>query len=84
MGRALAGVLGPLALVVVIVRSLRHATPTTEAMLTGLVAMFAFAIVGAIAGRVAATVMEDAVRSQVVAELAASAAENGREPTAKA
>ena len=80
MGRALAGVLGPLALVVVIVRSLRHATPTTEAMLTGLVAMFAFAIVGAIAGRVAATVMEDAVRSQV----AASAAENRREPTAKA
>jgi hypothetical protein len=67
--------MGPLALIVVIARSVRYATPPTEAMLTGFVAMFAFATVGAIAGRIASAVIEDAVRSQVAAELAAGATE---------
>jgi hypothetical protein len=66
-----------LALVVVIVRSLRHSVAASESMLTAVVAMFAFAIVGAIAGRIASAIMEEAVRSQVAAELAAGAAEKG-------
>jgi hypothetical protein len=75
--------MGPLALVVVIVRSLRYATPAAEAMLTAMVAMFVFAIVGAIAGRVASAVVEEAVRSRVAQELAPGGVDGAPSPTAK-
>jgi hypothetical protein len=61
--------LGPLALIVVVVRSVRHGAPVNDAVLAAVVAMLAFAIVGAIAGRIAGAVMADSVRDQVAAEL---------------
>ena len=77
MGRTLAGVMGPLALIVVVVRSIRYAAPVNDAVLTAVVAMMGFAIVGAVAGRIASAVMADAVREQVASELAAAAATMG-------
>jgi hypothetical protein len=72
LGRALAGVMGPLAFIVVVIRSMRCATPVNDAVLTALVAMIGFAIIGAIAGLIASAIITDAVREQVAAELASA------------
>jgi hypothetical protein len=74
--RSLAGILGPLAFVVVTVRAIRYSTPLGESVLTALIAMFVFAAVGMIVGKIAESAIEEAVRGRVVEELAQTDQEN--------
>ena len=80
MGRAYAGVLGPLAFLTVLAQGLVHSASAQETLWRATVALVAFAVIGCIAGQVAGWIVEDAVRGRLTAEMARRAAEN---PAAK-
>ncbi|MCA9099799.1 MAG: hypothetical protein KDA63_01530 [Planctomycetales bacterium] len=70
MGRSYAGVLGPLAMVSVLVRGWLQSASTESTLLAGTGALFAFAAVGWVIGRVAQSIVDDSVRARIAAELA--------------
>lgn len=73
MGRTYAGVLGPLALVVVVVRCLRYGSGAESTMFGASLCLVGFAGIGYLAGRLAQWIVDESVRSRVEAELAARA-----------
>ena len=74
MGRTYAGILGPLALVVTVLRALRTQAGVEQTLGQGLLWMFIFAAVGFAIGLWAEWIVEDSVRGQVAEKLAAVAA----------
>lgn len=82
MGRIYAGVLGPLAFLTVTVRGLVHGSVGGDIMLMASLCLFGFALVGYVSGELAGWIIEDSVRTQITAEVAA--AEQEAKPTATA
>ena len=82
MGRIYAGVLGPLAFVVIAVLGLLHSSDAEKTLLAGCCLMFVFAAIGFVIGQLAEWSVEDAVRSRLRVELAAQQAahSSGRKP----
>ncbi len=74
MGRAYAGVLGPLAFVAMLLRGLRHNWPAESALLAAWLGLVALAAVGLVIGRLAGWIVEEAVRGRMMAEMAAQEA----------
>jgi hypothetical protein len=71
MGRLYAGVLGPLAMVVVICRGLLNSSGPAGTFTTATLALAGFAIVGAILGHIAQSTVDESVRQKIEQELAA-------------
>jgi hypothetical protein len=70
MGRTYAGVLGPIAFVTVLTRSLIGGGSADSTLSTAILCLFGFAALGFVVGQVAELVVWDAVRSRLHRELA--------------
>jgi hypothetical protein len=84
MGRAYAGVMGPLAFLMVVVRSLSRAGAVESTVFQAAVGLFAFAAIGYVIGQLAGWIVDDSVRAQLAAEMAARAKPNPESATAGA
>ena len=73
MGRAYAGVLGPLAFLTVLVRSLLRSVAVETTVWQAVAALFVFAAIGALIGQIAGWIVDDSVRGRLAAEIAAHA-----------
>lgn len=70
MERAYAGILGPLAFVTMLARNwFAESAPSTK-LAQAWLALVAFAVLGFIIGWIAARIVEDSLRAQILAELA--------------
>lgn len=74
MGRRYAGVLGPLAFAIVVLRGLLHASSVESTLLCASISLMGFAAVGFITGQTAEWIIQDGVRSQFAARVAAQQA----------
>ena len=85
MGRVYAGILGPLAFLSVLVRGWKNGWPTESSLLSAWLAFVALAAIGYIVGRLAEWIVDESVRTRMLAELAArEAARTAEAKTAKA
>ena len=84
VGRIYAGVLGLLALVVVLIRGLRYGGGAESTMITATLVLLGFASLGLVVGTLAQWIVDDSVRSVVEAELAvgSNADQQGKPPAA--
>jgi hypothetical protein len=73
MGRAYAGILGPLAFLTVLVRCLLRSVAVETTVWQAVAAMFLFAAIGGVMGQIAGWIVDDSVRAQLAAEIAAHA-----------
>ncbi|MGE0606755.1 MAG: hypothetical protein AB7O62_06480 [Pirellulales bacterium] len=71
MGRNYAGVLGPLAFAVVLIRGAWGASSFAATMGTACLALWTFGAVGYVTGRIAEWIVEESVTNKLSAELAA-------------
>jgi hypothetical protein len=71
MGRAYAGILGPLAFAVSIARGVAAGSGVEGTLLAATVALFVFAAIGYLAGQTAEYLVNESVRSQFQAAMAA-------------
>ena len=71
MGRAFAGILGPLAMATVVLRALRHGAAIEATLQWATISLCMFAVVGYLLGSLAEWTVEESVRSKVAAEVAA-------------
>jgi hypothetical protein len=76
MGRSYAGILGPLAFAVTVLRGMLAGHGAEGTLQTACLAMFAFAALGYVLGRAAALIVDDSVRAGFRAELEALEAED--------
>jgi hypothetical protein len=81
LGRAYAGILGPLAFLAVIVRGWRHGWPADSILLSAWLAFVALALVGLVIGWLAGWIVDDSIRTRMLAEMAAR--EAAREASAR-
>jgi hypothetical protein len=79
MGRTYAGILGTLAMVVVICRGLKDSAGVEGTLTLAIAALAIYAIVGSIVGQIAQATVDESVRLKIEQQLASSAA-NGRTP----
>lgn len=85
MGRVYAGILGPLAFLAVAVRGWKNGWPTESSLLSAWLAFVALAAIGYIVGRLAEWIVDESVRTRMLAELAArEAARTAEAKTAEA
>ena len=77
MGRLYAGILGPLAMAVVICRGAKDSGGLQGTLTMAMLSMVAFALLGAILGHIAQTTVDDSVRLKIERELAARNAASG-------
>ena len=82
MGRTYAGILGALAMSVVIGRGLMAAGDVEATLATATLALAAFAILGAILGHLAQNTIDESVRTQLEQQLAHHAAPRAKEAAA--
>ena len=71
MGRSFAGTLGPLAMILIIVKGFRNASGVEATLWSGVLALVVMASVGYLLGELAAWVVEDSVRTKIANEIAA-------------
>ncbi len=69
MGRQFAAILGPLAMVIVLLRSAWQGAGTNAALTTAIFSLMIFALVGWVVGRIAETTVRDFVRLRFETEL---------------
>lgn len=69
MGRAYAGILGPLALALIVVRGLKEQAGVETTLAAALGGMVLFAGLGYLAGRLAEHLVDEAVRTQFTAAM---------------
>ena len=69
MGRMYAGVLGPLAFTTILARSLVHGSGAEATLKTAILCLFAFTVIGYVAGRIADSIVIDSVRARFQEEL---------------
>jgi len=79
MGRAFAGTLGPLAFACVVARGLVAGSGVEGTLATASAALYVFAIIGYIVGQLADFLVNDSVRIQFQAAMAAWDAKHGSE-----
>ena len=85
MGRVYAGILGPLAFLAVVIRGWKNGWPTESSLLSAWLAFVALAAIGYIVGRLAEWIVDESVRTRMLAELAArEAARTAEAKTAEA
>jgi hypothetical protein len=65
LARIYAGILGPLAFAISVVRGLIHAWSPETTLLTAWVSLWAFAMLGAALGWLAGRIIEEEVRTQI-------------------
>ena len=82
MERAYAATLGPIALIVTLVRGWFQGGGVESVLLTGWMALWIFTGLGFLAGWLAQTIVESAIRERFAAELAATDAERARKTNA--
>lgn len=70
MGRVYAGILGPLAMAIVIGRGLVESGGIVGTLTNATVALAAFAALGAVLGHIAQTTIDESVRTQLEQQLA--------------
>ncbi len=70
MGRVYAGILGPLAMAVVICRGWLDSGGVEGTLSTATIYLIVFAVVGALIGHLAQTTIDESVRSQLEQQLA--------------
>ncbi len=78
MGRIYAGILGPLAMAVVIGRGLVSAGGVEGTLTSATVSLAAFAVLGAILGHLAQNTIDESVRTRLEQQLADHAQEGAR------
>ena len=74
MGRLYAGILGHLAMLLVIVRGIRNGANSDTTLLIATLALVGFGLLGYIAGVLASSIVEQSVRTRVAEEIEALAA----------
>jgi hypothetical protein len=79
MGRAYAGILGPLALVLVVLRGLKEQAGLETTLAAALGGLVLFAGLGYLAGRLAEHLVEEAVRTQFTAAMEQWRASSGHD-----
>ncbi|MGD9632070.1 MAG: hypothetical protein AB7G28_25025 [Pirellulales bacterium] len=70
MGRIYAGILGPLAMTVIIVRGIKDSAGIEGTLTIAIVALTAYAILGAVLGRIAQATVDESVRWKIEQQLA--------------
>lgn len=75
MGRTYAGILGPLAMVTVVARTLLHGGGVEVTLKCACLCLVLFAIIGWIVGRWAEQIVVEAVRTRLLAELQTSSSQ---------
>ena len=70
MGRIYAGILGPLAMAVVIGRGVLGSSGADGTLMTAILALAAFAVLGAILGHLAQNTIDESVRTRLEQQLA--------------
>ena len=81
MGRTYAGILGFLAFQAVVVRGLLRSAGTEATLWQASLALFAFALLGYVAGELAGWIVEESVQERIAADAAAQQAANLKEKT---
>jgi predicted lipid-binding transport protein (Tim44 family) len=78
MGRNYAGILGSLAMAVVLGRGVMDSAGIEGTLSVSIIALVVFALIGSVLGQIAQTTVDESVRQKIELELAsASAASNG-------
>jgi short subunit dehydrogenase-like uncharacterized protein len=81
MGRIYAGILGPLAMTVIIVRGIKDSAGVEGTLTIAIVALAAYAVIGAVLGRIAQATVDESVRWKIEQQLATVPAANGKTAT---
>ena len=71
MGRTYAGILGPLAMVVIICRGIKDSAGLEGTLTMAIVALAIYAIVGSIVGQIAQATVDESVRLKIERQLEA-------------
>jgi hypothetical protein len=82
MGRIYAGILGPLAMAIVLCRGLKDSGGVEGTLTLAILALVAFAIVGAVLGQIAQATVDESVRLKIEQQLAPRAAPGAGSPGA--
>jgi hypothetical protein len=69
MGRTYAGILGPLAMVVIICRGLKDSAGLEGTLTLAIVALAIYAVVGSIVGQIAQATVDESVRLKIERQL---------------
>ena len=69
MGRAYAGVLGPLAFVTLVARGLLHSRGPESTLQAGLIGLVCFSLIGTVIGELAGWIVRDSVQATAAAEI---------------
>jgi hypothetical protein len=77
MGRIYAGILGPLAMTIVIGRGVLGASGAERTLTTATLVLIAFAVLGAVLGHLAQNIIDESVRTRLEQQLAQQAAPAG-------
>jgi hypothetical protein len=72
MGRAYAGVMGPLAFLTTLVRCQLRSVSVETTVVQAVLCLFVFAAIGGVIGQLAGWIVDDSVRARLAAEIAAS------------
>ena len=78
MGRAYAGVMGPLAFLTVVVRCLLRSVSVETTIWQAVAGLFLFAAIGGLIGQLAGWIVDDSVRGRLAEEIAAHAKSEGK------
>jgi hypothetical protein len=78
MGRAYAGVMGPLAFLTVLVRCLLRTVSVETTIWQAVAGLFLFAAIGGLIGQLAGWIVDDSVRARLAEEIAAHAKSEGK------
>ena len=78
MGRAYAGVMGPLAFLTVLVRCLLRSVSVETMVWQAIAGLFLFAAIGGLIGQLAGWIVDDSVRGRLAEEIAAHAKSEGK------
>jgi hypothetical protein len=73
MGRIYAGILGPLAMAIVICRGIKDSGGVEGTLTLAIVALAAFAIIGSVLGQIAQATVNESVRWKIEQQLASRA-----------
>ena len=79
MGRAYAGILGPLAFGTVVARGLVQGSSVESTLEMACICLFVFAVIGWLVGGVAGQIVDDSVRARFASEQKAQQAETAAE-----
>ena len=81
MGRLYAGILGPLAMAVVLCRGAKDSGGVEGTLVMAMFSMIAFALLGSILGHIAQTTVDESVRLKIERELARHSTPGGSAAT---